>query len=244
MLLEEVAPGRAATIIDSLKLRPQGMYPADMAVFLSEILEAVGMELVRGELPEALARGQPFIAVIDATHAVLVHGVREVGGFEYAVIRDPLEGAYLRESLSWTHASTATPRFLSIPRCGQSDLENDLSPWRATMNQATVAKMISRYESGVVTAAEVANWLLGNLLDETELDLPFLSSIGSLPDEVRQRFVDLLGEIREAGYHWSPFLITADPNRNELADYPQKLRQVCSLVEDSWTPTKSVQSVW
>ena len=39
------------------------------------------------------------------------------------------------------------------------------------MNQARVAKMISRYESGVVTAPEVANWLLGNLLDETELNL-------------------------------------------------------------------------
>jgi hypothetical protein len=111
------------------------------------------------------------------------------------------------------------------------------------MNQAKVAKMISRYESGLVSAAEVANWLLGNLLDETELDLSFLSSIGSLPDEVRRRFVDLLGEIRDAGYHWIPFLITSIPDRSEPADYPEKLRRVCSFVEDAWTHSGSVQGV-
>jgi hypothetical protein len=103
------------------------------------------------------------------------------------------------------------------------------------MNQARVAKMISRYESGVVTAPEVANWLLLRLLDEPELDRSFLSSIGSLPDDVRRNFVDLLGKIRDAGYHWIPFLITSDPDRSEPADYPEKLRRVCSIVEDSWT---------
>jgi hypothetical protein len=116
-------------------------------------------------------------------------------------------------------------------------------PWRATMNQARVAKMISRYESGVVTAPELANWLLGILLDETELDLAFLSSMGSLPAEVRRRFVDLLGEIRDAGYHWIPFRITSDPNCSKPADYPEELRRVCSLVENAWTRSGSVQSV-
>jgi hypothetical protein len=103
------------------------------------------------------------------------------------------------------------------------------------MNQARVAKMISLYESGLISAAEVANWLLGNVLSESELDLSLLSSIGSLPDEVRREFVDLLGRIRDADYHWMPFLITSDPDRSEPADYPDKLRRVCSFVEDSWT---------
>jgi hypothetical protein len=111
------------------------------------------------------------------------------------------------------------------------------------MNQARVAKMISRYESGVVTAPEVANWLLLRLLDEPELDLSFLSSLGSRPDEVRRRLVDLLGEIRDAGYHWIPFLITSVPERSEPADSPEKLRRICSVVEDAWTHTESVQSV-
>jgi hypothetical protein len=99
MLLEELAPGRAATNIDSLRMAPRGMTSADMACFVADNLEAVGMTPVRGDLLEALRAGQPFIAILDEGHAVVVQGVREVGGLRYVLVRDPLRGAYL-ESLA------------------------------------------------------------------------------------------------------------------------------------------------
>ena len=50
MLLEEVAPGRAATNIESLRLAPTGMTPADMVGFVDDNLSALGMRTVRGDL--------------------------------------------------------------------------------------------------------------------------------------------------------------------------------------------------
>lgn len=100
------------------------------------------------------------------------------------------------------------------------------------MNRARVAKMISRYESGVVTSAEVATWLLIRLLSEPELDGSFLLSLDWLPKEVKHEFQDLLGKIRDADYHWVPFLITSVPHRSEPPDYPEKLRKICALVEE------------
>ena len=95
MLLEEIAPDRLETNVESLRLGPRGMMPADMVGFVDDNLSALGMRTVRGELPEALACGLPFMVVVDEGHAVLVQGVREVGGVRFCVVRDPLRGAYL-----------------------------------------------------------------------------------------------------------------------------------------------------
>ena len=95
MLLEEIAPGRLVTNVESLRLGPRGMVPADMVGFVDDNLSALGMRTVRGDLPQALASGLPFIAVVDEGHAVVVHEVREVDGVRYSVVRDPLRGAYL-----------------------------------------------------------------------------------------------------------------------------------------------------
>lgn len=95
MLLEEMAPGRLVTDIESLHLRPRGLMPADMVGFVDDNLSAVGMRTVRGDLHAPLARGLPFIAIVDEGHAVLIQGVREVDGMRYVLVRDPLTGAYL-----------------------------------------------------------------------------------------------------------------------------------------------------
>jgi hypothetical protein len=95
MLLEEIAPGRLVTDIESLRLSPRGLMPADMVGFVDDNLSALGMRTVRGDLHEALARGLPFIAIVDEGHAVLIQGVREVDGVRYVLVRDPLRGAYL-----------------------------------------------------------------------------------------------------------------------------------------------------
>lgn len=95
MLPEEIAPGRFVTNIESLRLGPRGLMPADMVGFVDDNLSSLGMRTIRGDLPQALASGRPFIAVVDEGHAVLVQGVREVNGVTYAVVRDPWRGAYL-----------------------------------------------------------------------------------------------------------------------------------------------------
>ncbi len=95
MLLEEIAPGRLATVIESLRLGPKGLMPADMVGFIDDNLSALGMRTVRGDRPQALASDLPFIAVVDEGHAVVIQEVREVHGVRYAVVRDPLVGAYL-----------------------------------------------------------------------------------------------------------------------------------------------------
>jgi hypothetical protein len=98
------------------------------------------------------------------------------------------------------------------------------------MNPRKTTKIIARYESGLVSAAEVANSLLYDLLAEPSIDTAFLSSIDSLPDEVRHEFIRLLRTIREADFHWAPFLLTARGVPPDSAEHCEKLRQVCALL--------------
>jgi hypothetical protein len=95
------------------------------------------------------------------------------------------------------------------------------------MDGTKIASKIARFRSGLLSAAEVAQGLLFQVLSEPELDESFLDSVDSLPDDVRAELFGLLHEIRDAGYHWTPFLITSATERIEPADYPQKLRRVC-----------------
>ncbi len=94
-MLEELAPGRAATRIESLRLTPSGITPADMVCFIDDNLSAIGMRTIRGDLSQSVQSRRPFIAVLDNGHAVLVHEIREVSEQRFLVIRDPLHGAYL-----------------------------------------------------------------------------------------------------------------------------------------------------
>jgi hypothetical protein len=68
-----------------------------------------------GDLPQALASGLPFIAVVDEGHAVLVQGVREVDGVRYSVVRDPLRGAYLEPITDFDARLVRDPRVLAYP---------------------------------------------------------------------------------------------------------------------------------
>src|SRR5207253_2874289 len=96
-------------------------------------------------------------------------------------------------------------------------------------NAAKTAKVIALYKSSLVTAAEAANSLLYDLLGESELDTAFLSSVGSLPDEVRREFVCLLRRIQEEDYHWTPFLLTAARVPAATAEQSAKLRRLCAM---------------
>jgi hypothetical protein len=94
------------------------------------------------------------------------------------------------------------------------------------MNPATTAKILARYQSGLLTAPEVANKLLYDLVSDPEIDMTFLSSVGSLPDAVKQELVDLMRQIEAAGFQWTPFLLTAPPNCADTASYSETLRHI------------------
>ena len=100
------------------------------------------------------------------------------------------------------------------------------------MDAKRTQKMIGHYESGLLSALEVATHLLCELVFAPEIDTGFLSSLPSLPNEVRQEFLDMLREIREANYRWKPPLLTS--SRNPLSDgteYSAKLRQVIAMFD-------------
>jgi hypothetical protein len=99
------------------------------------------------------------------------------------------------------------------------------------MNPAKTTKAITLYESGLVSAAEVANSLLYDLLSETGIDTAFLSSVESLPDEVRSEFFHLLRTIQEADFHWKPFVLRAPTVPSDSAQHSVKLRQICDLLK-------------
>ncbi len=98
------------------------------------------------------------------------------------------------------------------------------------MNPVKTTKLIARYEAGLVSAAEVANSFLYHLLAESGIDTAFLASVDSLPDEVRREFFRLLRTIREADFHWTPFLLAAPTVPSDSAEHSAKLRQVCALL--------------
>jgi hypothetical protein len=98
------------------------------------------------------------------------------------------------------------------------------------MNPARVAKVLSTFDTGITTASEVANCLLHDLVNEAQLDTSFLESVGRLPDEVQRELVRILRRIRDAGFHWTPFTLTAGARGPEPEDYPEKLRTVYLMV--------------
>ncbi len=98
------------------------------------------------------------------------------------------------------------------------------------MDAKKKAKMIGRYESGLLSALEVATDLLCELVFAPEIDAGFLSSLPSLPNEVRQAFLGILREIREADYRWKPPLLTASKNPfSDGTEYSAKLRRVIAM---------------
>jgi hypothetical protein len=101
---------------------------------------------------------------------------------------------------------------------------------RIVVNPGKMEKIIARYESGLLSAAEVANSLLFDLVSEPELDTGFVSSLDSLPEEIRREFHRLLGKIKEADFRWSPFLLTSFPPSSDSAETSAKLRRICTLL--------------
>ena len=103
------------------------------------------------------------------------------------------------------------------------------------MDQRKVAKMTARFESGLLTATEVANSLLFSLVSEPELDTAFLSAINSLPNAVTSELRQLLEKIERADFQWSPRLLTSEPAPSDPNRYSARLRQICDLVREDHT---------
>jgi hypothetical protein len=98
------------------------------------------------------------------------------------------------------------------------------------MDPKELAKRISLYESGLISAPEWANSLLLDLVSAPEFDTAFVSSLDSLPREVGQAFRSLLARIEEANFRWTPFLLTSSTDPRDPTEYSTQLRQVCALL--------------
>jgi hypothetical protein len=98
------------------------------------------------------------------------------------------------------------------------------------MKARSIAKFTSLYERGLLSAVEMANALLFQLVSEPELDVAFLSSVDSLPQGVATALRALLRRIMDDDYRWSPFLLTSAPVAPNAADMSAKLRRICGLL--------------
>ena len=99
------------------------------------------------------------------------------------------------------------------------------------MNPARTAKLISYFQSGIVTGVEVANSLIYELVSETKIDTDFLSTFHSLPIQVKQAFLELLHSVREANFHWTPFFITSKQLPADPTKYSEMLKQVYAFLK-------------
>ena len=98
------------------------------------------------------------------------------------------------------------------------------------MNSVKTAKMLSRYSSGLLSAPEVAQAMLVDLLGDTEIDTKFLTA-AELPSEVRRALNDLLHNIQKEGYHWRPFFVDPTPGTDSVStDDAVKLRRICEAL--------------
>lgn len=98
------------------------------------------------------------------------------------------------------------------------------------MDEKELAKRLSRYESGVITAPEWANALLYDWVSAPELDNAFVSSLDSLPHEVGQELRRLLARIEEADFRWTPFFLTSSTAPRDPTKYSDRLRRVSALL--------------
>ena len=118
MMLEATVPGRNSTVTTGNNLRPGGLNASDMVAFVTNNLTAVGMNMHRGTLPEAITSGRPFIAVINSPtggHAVFVRGTQVRDGTTYLEIHDPLTGTASLVTPTEFDAQVAGPPIISIP---------------------------------------------------------------------------------------------------------------------------------
>jgi hypothetical protein len=98
MLLNAYAPDRPHRVIENYELSPLGMLPADVIASALQNFAAVGRQLRRGTLDEAISSGEPCMLIVHGEsggHAVVVDGVEVVDGIDYLRVRDPAEGCYL-----------------------------------------------------------------------------------------------------------------------------------------------------
>lgn len=96
------------------------------------------------------------------------------------------------------------------------------------MNPARMAKRISLYSSGLLSAAEVANAILMDLVVNVNAAAESQPTVAELPSEVRKELVDLLHDIRGADYRWKPFRIGPSGDGLQSDPDPAILQWVCA----------------
>src|SRR5262245_37028201 len=97
---------------------------------------------------------------------------------------------------------------------------------RIEMDATTIARALRHYESGLLTASEVANKLLYGLVLEEEIDTDLVLAMKDLPDAIKQEVSALLESIRQADYQWTPFLLGVRTEPPNLRKYSDQVRHV------------------
>jgi len=92
------------------------------------------------------------------------------------------------------------------------------------------AKIICCFESGLISASEVANGFLCDLVFDQEIDSRCLSDVQELPETVKGKFFQLLHSIKGKGYQWTPFLLGERTTPLDPNEYSERLRRLCELL--------------
>lgn len=94
------------------------------------------------------------------------------------------------------------------------------------MNSKMTARAVAGFNSGLLTATEVADGMLRDFLSDADNIDEVQAVMATLPEGVREALFELLGDIKRADYHWSPFWIGPGGNDPD----PVKLRQVSEML--------------
>jgi hypothetical protein len=99
------------------------------------------------------------------------------------------------------------------------------------MGREQVQEMVAAYDKGWISAEELAEDFLFQLMVAPELESAFNSSFEALPDAAKREFFDLMAEIREAKFCWEPSIIGVPPDKKpEPTRYSVRLRQLHDLL--------------
>ena len=82
----------------------------------------------------------------------------------------------------------------------------------------------------MLSATEVANQLIDDLVTSSEIDPGFVLVVGTLPEEISQEFYRLMRAIEEADFEWVPPRIGLNTNQPDPSEYSEKLRQISALL--------------
>lgn len=107
------------------------------------------------------------------------------------------------------------------------------------ISESTAKKLSKYYPQGVLTAIEVAGAVLSDMATSEGPDGEIVSAADGLPPEVKSALLDLLRDVRRAGFRWMPLRLGASASAPDTLD-PSGLHRVCELLDNA-NPDRSAE---